>query len=126
MGRSLITRLRRSKDARSAGRALAFLFVLTGLIGAFTSGAAALPSPDTTIVTCLGFAPSGDDSGGPALSCCTLGCPMVTAAMPAPAAGGLPLPAAAGFYGVGGPGTLVAPPPILASGESPRGPPAAF
>jgi len=120
---SLVTRLRRSKDARSAGKAVTLLFLLTGLIGAFASGAAALPTADT-IVTCLGITSTGDDSGAPALSCCTLGCPMVTAAVPAPAANGLPLPATVGFYGVDRRLPLIEPPLILASGESPRGPPA--
>jgi hypothetical protein len=120
-----MTRLRRSGDARSAGRALAILFLLAGLIGSFAAGASALPGGGAA-VTCLSVTSqdSGEGGGAP-LSCCHYGCPMVTAAVPAPASAGLALPALAdGLPWPGSPRWVAAGSVLLAVGDGPRGPPA--
>jgi hypothetical protein len=103
---------------------MALLFLLTGILGAFASGAAtAAIDSRATAAHCLdaGADDGGDDFG---LGCCTLGCAMVTAALPAPSAGTISVPRAP--FGTGRTlGSFVVPPAILAAGESPRGPPIA-
>jgi hypothetical protein len=121
---SVLTRLRRSGDARSAGRALAVLFLLAGFIGAFASGAAALPG-DAGLVTCLSaLSPDGGEGGGAPLACCPFGCPMVTAAVPNPSSGGLVLPISPDQpVAPGSPNFVTARSVLLIVGDGPRGPP---
>ena len=122
---SLITRFRASRDARSAGRALALLFLLTGILGAFASGAAmAAIDGGPTAVYCLGAIADEDEGGDFDLACCTLGCAMVTAALPAPSAATITVPNAPVGSGAIYRGSL-APPASLVAAASPRGPPIA-
>ena len=121
---SLIARLRASRDLRSAGRALALLFLLTGILGAFASGSAtAAIDSGNAAIHCLSGSVA-DDDGGFDLACCTLGCAMVTVALPAPSAAAVSVPDAPASTAIRHP-SFVAPPAILAAGESPRGPPTA-
>jgi hypothetical protein len=123
---SILTRLRRSKDARSVGRALALLFILTGLIGSLASGAAAAPT-ENGLVHCISGHASDAGKGVTALPCCTLGCPMVVTAAPVPVVPGLVLPTLPSSpVGAGRLAAAISPPAILLSGESPRGPPFAL
>lgn len=121
--RPWLARVREGEETRSIGRAIAFLFLLTGLIGAFAAGAEAGQPADDGIVHCLSGLVDADDDGDGAANCCTLGCPIVTAALPAPAIG---KPAASPRL----PSLVVvqsddqtAAPPVLTAGSSPRGPP---
>ena len=124
MAPSVLTRLRQSSDARSAGRALAILFLLAGFIGAFASGAAALPGDDG-LVTCLSaLSPDGVDGADAPLASCPFGCPMVTAAVPNPSSGGLVPPISPDQpVTPGSPNVVTARSVLLIAGDGPRGPP---
>ena len=89
MNRALFRTLRRDRDLKSAMLAVCVLFLMTGLLGAFASGATALPTEDVAVIHC--YAEATDESGAvdEGVSCCTLGCPMVSAALPVPVGAGL-------------------------------------
>lgn len=125
--RPLLARIREHSETRSIGRAICALFLLTGLIGAFASGTAAAQSLDNGdgFVHCLsGLLDEDHGEYDGAANCCTLGCPMVTAALPAPA--GPELVGAKADVGEAAPIALVglpAGPVFRFGGDGPRGPP---
>ena len=84
MQMALFPAFRSNRDLKSAMLALCTLFLLTGLIGAFASGAAALPTKGSVAIHC--YSGAVDDAGetGVVPTCCTLGCPMVSSALPGP------------------------------------------
>lgn len=123
---ALFPSLRRDHDLKSAMLAFCVLFLLTGLLGAFASGAAALPTEGALVIHCYGGA--GDDAADTdgVASCCTLACPMVAAAHEAPHGNGILGRTFVGQLAEIAPPALIVPPTRRIALDTARGPPSSF
>ena len=127
MARSFLAHLRGS-DGRSLARAVALLFLVNLLVGAFHAGAMA-GTGNGTIILCTasgGTLVATDGTGSQHdtddLSCCVLGCANASVALPAPPVASLSLP----FHETGSEPVLRdarAIDPPVSRNHRPRGPP---
>ncbi len=123
---ALLPTMRRDRDLKSAMLAVCALFLLSSLLGVFASAAMALPTDDAVVIHCYSGATDETGETDGAASCCTLACPMVSAALPAPTGNGVIGRSFVGQVAETAPAALIVPPTRRVALDTARGPPHAF